>query len=446
MGRRSSTIRIGSGAGFSGDRLEPAVDLVERGNLDFLVCECLAERTIAMAQLRRAADPSGGYDLMLTQRIGVLLNQSVRNNVRIITNMGAANPLAAAQRIAELARDRGFSGLKIAALIGDDVIEFVRSNHVLLEDGRSVAQLGSKVISANAYLGSFGIARALDEGAHIVITGRTGDPALFVGPMVHAFGWAEDDWETLGRGTAIGHMLECAGQLTGGYFADPGFKDVPDLARLGFPIAEVTPDGIATFSKIAGTGGELSVRSCTEQLLYEIFDPATYLQPDVIADFSRITFAETADGIRMDGASGRARPRHLKVSVGYRDGFIGEGQLSYAGIGAVARGRLALEIVRERLAMRNLATEDLRLEMIGVNAINFVDYPAAEPREIRIRVAARSANHDTARAVGAEVEALYTNGPAGGGGAWSTDREVVAICSSYIDRSAVNMQLAWVES
>ena len=440
------SIRIGSGAGFSGDRLEPAVELVERGKIDFLVCECLAERTIAMAQLRRALDPSGGYDPMLTQRIGILLDQSVRNNVRIVTNMGAANPLAAAHRIAQLARDRGFSGLKVAALLGDDVTDHVLNNHVLLDDGRSVAQLGSAVVSANAYLGSFGIAQALDEGAHIVVTGRTGDPALFVGPMIHSFGWAEDDWDLLGRGTAIGHMLECAGQLTGGYFADPGFKDVPGLARLGFPIAEVSQEGIATFSKVAGSGGELSVRSCTEQLLYEIFDPATYLQPDVIADFSRISFAETPLGIRMDGAAGRRRPDHLKVSVGYRDGFIGEGQLSYAGLGAVARGRLALEIVRERLALRNLATEELRLELIGVNATNFVDQAATEAREVRIRVAARSRHRETARAVGAEVEALYTNGPAGGGGAWSNDREVVAIGSSFIDRTVVDMRIAWVEA
>jgi Acyclic terpene utilisation family protein AtuA len=449
MLRGATSLRIGSGAGFAGDRLEPAVELIEHGKLDVLVFECLAERTIALAQLRRASDPDTGYDLMLLERLGLVLDQAVQTKVRIITNMGAANPMAAAERVAQLARDRGLRGVRVAALLGDDVTRYVSEHDTLLDDGRSVSALGAHFVSANAYLGSFGIARALNEGADIVITGRTGDPALFVGPMIHAFGWAEYDWQHLGRGTAIGHLLECAGQLTGGYFADPGFKDVPGLARLGFPIAEVTADGIATFSKVKGSGGEISIRSCTEQLLYEIFDPATYLQPDVTADFSRVTFTETAAGIRMNGADGRRRPEQLKMSVGYRDGFIGEGQLSYAGPGAVARGRLALDIVRERLAMRSLPVDELRLELIGVDATNFTKEMSADDsvaREVRIRVVARTRDRAVARAVGAEVEALYTNGPAGGGGAFASDREVVAITSGLIVRAAVEMRLAWVQS
>ena len=241
-------------------------------------------------------------------------------------------------------------------------------------------------------------------------------------------------------------MLECAGQLTGGYFADPGYKDVPGLARLGFPIGEVSAEGVGTFSKVAGSGGELSIRTCTEQLLYEIFDPATYVQPDVTADFSGVTFVETSGGIRMDGASGRARPERLKVSIGYRDGFIGEGQISYAGPGAMARGRLALDIIRERLLIRKLPVDELRLELIGVDAVNFTDDLSGEVREVRARVAARARDRNTAIAVGAEVEALYTNGPAGGGGAWASSREVVAIASSYIGRDAVETTLVWAEA
>lgn len=440
------SIRIGSGAGFAGDRLDPAVELVEQGRLDFLVFECLAERTIALAQLRRSIDPDGGYDLMLLDRLGMVLDQSVRNGVRIVTNMGAANPVAAAERAAQLARDRGYAGLRIAAVLGDDVTRHLQREDAVLDDGRSVAALDDAFISANAYMGAFSIAQALDEGAHIVITGRTGDPALFVGPMIHAFGWSEDAWDLLGRGTAVGHMLECAGQLTGGYFADPGFKDVPNLARIGFPIGEVSAEGAAVFSKVAGSGGELSVRTCTEQLLYEIFDPATYVQPDVVADFSQITFVEAIGGVRMDGASGRARPDKLKVSVGYRDGFIGEGQISYAGPGAVARGRLALEIVRERLAMRALPISELRLELIGVDAVNFTKSEPQDIREVRIRAAARAPDRKTAVAVGAEVEALYTNGPAGGGGAWASSREVVAIASCFIDRDAIDPTIVWTRA
>lgn len=436
-------IRIGSGAGFSGDRLDPAILLAEKGALDFLVFECLAERTIALAQLRRSMDAEGGYDPMLTDRLRAVLVPCVRNRVRIVTNMGAANPVAAAQRVASLARELGISNLKIAAVVGDDVLSAVCKDNPRLDTGVSVADLGDRLVSANAYLGSFGIAHALDAGADIVITGRTGDPALFVGPMVHAFGWAEDEWERLGRGTAVGHMLECAGQLTGGYFADPGYKDVPDLANLGFPIAEIDADGDAVFSKVAGSGGVLSKASCTEQLLYEIFDPATYSQPDVTADFTAVRFEEVDGGIRMSGATGRERPAKLKVSVGYRDGFIGEGQISYAGPGAVARGRLALEVVRQRLAITGIATEELRLELIGVDATNFTGGTIEETREVRVRVAARVGDRASAIRVGAEVEALYTNGPSGGGGAWSSAREVIAIASCFIDRDQIAPRIEW---
>lgn len=446
MATRPSIIRIGSGAGFAGDRLDPAVELVEHGKLDFLVFECLAERTIALAQLRRTIDSNDGYDLLLLDRLGSVLDRSIRDGVRIVTNMGGANPAAAADLVARFAREQGHAGLRVAAVLGDDVTRQVHDEDVHLDNGRSLLALGEDFISANAYLGSFEIARALDEGAHIVITGRTGDPALFVGPMIHSFGWGKDDWDLLGRGTAIGHMLECAGQLTGGYFADPGYKDVPGLARLGFPIGEITEHGIATFSKVEGSGGELSIRTCTEQLLYEIFDPATYLQPDVIADFSRISFAETAAGIRMEGASGRPRPDKLKVSVGYRDGYIGEGQISYAGPGAVERGRLALDLVRARLAKRALPIEELRLELIGVDAVNFTKGEPTDIREVRIRAAARTMERKAAMAVGAEVEAFYTNGPSGGGGAWSNTREVIAIASCFLDRGVIDTTIYWAKA
>ena len=424
--------------------MDPAVELADKGALDFLVFECLAERTIALAQLRRSEDPAGGYDPLIAARLGPALPHVAGRGLRIVTNMGAANPVAAARRIAALAREMGFAGIKVAAVTGDDVIEQIRADDPDLDIGCRVSALGRKLISANAYLGSFAITRALDAGAQIIITGRCGDPALFVGPMAHAFGWAEDDWLRLGRGTAIGHMLECAGQLTGGYFADPGYKDVADLARLGFPIAEVTSDGQAVFSKVAGSGGLLNIRTCTEQLLYEIFDPSTYRQPDVTADFTDVRF-ETADtGVRMTGATGRERPERLKVSVGYRDGFIGEGQISYAGPGAAARGRLALDIVRERLAMRAVPVAELRLELIGVDATNFTAGGLETTREVRARVAARVPDRVSAQHIGAEVEALYTNGPAGGGGAWSSTREVVAIASCFIDRARVSPTLEWV--
>jgi hypothetical protein len=361
--------------------------------------------------------------------------------VRIITNMGAANPIGAARATAEVARRLGLSGLRIAAVTGDDVLDAVRAgDFALLERPGTVASLGETICSANAYMGVDGIVAALRGGADVVITGRVGDPALFMAPLIHEFGWAMHDFDRLGRGTVVGHLLECAGQITGGYFADPGYKDVPNLARLGFPLAEVFDNGAAVITKVAGSGGKITVATCKEQLLYELLDPAAYMQPDVIADFTGVRFAELApDRIAVSGGTGRARPDTLKVSVGYLDSFVGEGQMSYAGPGAVARGRLALEIMRERLQLMGVRTTEARFETIGVDAVHRVgaDGAGAEPAEIRIRVVGRTNSMAEARRIGNEVEALYTNGPAGGGGASKSARQVVAVVSTLIPRDLV---------
>jgi hypothetical protein len=434
-------VRIGAGAGYSGDRIEPAVELVERGQLHYLAFECLAERTIALAQAAKHRDPEAGFDPLLEERMRAVLPAASANAVRIVTNMGAANPHAAARAIVRIARSLGLKGLKAAAVVGDDVFDAIRGRGFPLTDrpGTSL-DVEASMISANAYLGASAIVHALDNGADVVVTGRVGDPALFLGPLIHEFGWAESDWTLLGRGTVIGHLLECAGQLTGGYFSDPGVKDVPNLARLGFPLAEVAADGSAVLTKVPGSGGCLSVASCKEQLLYEILDPAAYLQADVTADFRNVRFVmQGEDRVAVTGGEGSRRPRDLKVSIGYADGFIGEGQISYAGPGAVARGRLALEVVRERLALTSVETRDLQLELIGVDAFDRTgNNHAVEPREVRARVAARTTTRRAAERIGAEVEALYTNGPAGGGGAIAGVREVVAVASTLIARDQVH--------
>ncbi|MDE1914867.1 MAG: DUF1446 domain-containing protein [Sphingomonadales bacterium] len=429
-------IRIGAGAGFAGDRIEPAVELIEKGELDYLCFECLAERTIALAQLARQHDPGAGYDPRLEKRMRAVLGPAMAKGVRIISNMGAANPLAAMQAALGVARDMGLTGIRMAAVLGDDVLSVISGqDHTLIDRTGTLAQLAP--ISANAYLGAFPIARALAQGAQVIFTGRVCDPALFLGPMIHAFGWGEQDWTLLARGTAVGHLLECAGQLTGGYFADPGFKDVPGLARLGFPLAEVSPDGHAVLTKVAGSGGRLSLASAREQAMYEILDPARYLQADVVADFTTLRLTEIGpDRIAVSGARGLPRPETLKVSVGYRDGFIGEGQITYAGPGAVARGQLALDIVRERIAMLGLPVEEVRYDLIGVNSAHVGAYHG-DPAEVRARVAARAQDAATAAEIGAEVEALYLNGPSGGGGVTTSLREVVAVASILIGRDVV---------
>lgn len=433
-----SILRIGSGAGFSGDRIDPAVELAKYGNLDFLVFECLAERTIAQAQMARRHDPNAGFDPYLVERMEAVLKPCHEQGVRIISNMGAANPLGAAEAVVTVALQLGIAGLKVAAVTGDDVLAQLDMTAPLMDQPGTVNDLRDRLVSANAYMGSEGIVAALEAGADVILTGRVGDPALFLAPMIHVFGWKPDDWDRLAQGTVIGHLLECAGQISGGYFADPGFKDVPGLAHLGFPIAEISGDGAAIITKIAGSGGLITTATCKEQLLYEILDPAAYLQPDAVADIRGVTFETTApDRIRVQGGRGQARPDRLKVTLGYLDGYIGEGQMSYAGPGAVARGELALDILRERLGE---GFDDLQFDLIGLNAIAGANphLMAPDPAEVRIRVAGRSADQKQAARIGREVEALYTNGPSGGGGAFTSVKPVMAVASTLIDRALVN--------
>jgi len=431
------TIRIGSGAGYSGDRIEPAVELAEKGGIQYLGFECLAERTIALAQQEKAKNPEAGYDPLLDRRMRAVLAICKSKGIKIITNMGAANPEAAARKTAKIAKELGIKNLKIAAVTGDDVLEACKQGNLsFLEIEGRVGDFGNRVLSANAYLGAGPIVRALEAGADVVITGRVGDPALFLAPLIHEFGWASDDWAMLGRGALVGHLLECAGQITGGYFADPGVKDVDGLARLGFPIAEVSEDGSLVITKVEGSGGAVTEATCKEQLLYEVHDPANYIQPDVVADFSEVTIKQIGpDRVSVSGAGGKPATTTFKTSVGYIDSYIGEGQMSYAGPGALQRAKLALEIVRQRLELSGVQLSEVRYDIIGSNAMHGEELAKGhEPYEVRIRVAGRTDSLAEAVLIGNEVETLYTNGPAGGGGAFKSAREIIAVASVLVPK------------
>jgi len=448
------TMRIGSGAGYSGDRIEPAVELAEKGDIQYLVFECLGERTVALAQQARMKNPESGFDPLLEERMRAVLPLCAAKGIKIVTNLGAANPEGAAKKTAEIARSLGLSSLKIAAVVGDDVLDACTQGDLpIMEFDGTIKQLGNRLLSANAYLGAEPMAEALRGGADVVITGRASDPALFLAPMIHAFGWAMDDWNLLGQGTVAGHLLECAGQITGGYFADPPYKDIPDLARLGFPIGEVGEDGSLVITKVQGSGGAVTAQTCKEQLLYEVHDPRQYIQPDVVADFSQVSLEEIApDRVRVSGGRGSKRTGTLKVSVGYVDSFIGEGQISYAGPGALARGRLALEIVRERLKLTGVAASELRFELIGVDSLHGAQVSARAqesykgPYEVRVRVTGRTESLCEAVRIGNEVETLYTNGPAAGGGAWKSARDVVAVASVLLPRELAKPQVRFFGS
>jgi hypothetical protein len=442
------TVRIGSGAGYSGDRIEPAVELAEKGGIQYLGFECLAERTIAIDQQAKMSDPSKGYDPLLVDRMQAVLPLCVRNRVKIITNMGAANAPSAGEKVKEIARSLGLSKIKIATITGDDVLELVKKgDYVIGETGVPVKSLGNKVVSANVYLGALPIVEALANGADVIITGRVADPALFIAPLIHEFGFSWADYHMLGKITIVGHLLECAGQITGGYFADPGYKDVSGLARLGFPIAEVAEDGSFLITKVPGAGGKVSTATCKEQLLYELHDPHAYITPDVVADFSQVRMKQIApDCVQVEGGTGRPRTDTLKVSIGYVDSYIGEGQISYAGPGAVERGQLAIEIVKERLKLTGVKLTELRCDLIGIDSIFGPKLSEnSQPREVRVRVAGRTDSMKEAVRVGNEVETLYTNGPAGGGGAWKSARQVVAMGSALIARDLVKHNVGCME-
>lgn len=435
-------LRIGCGAGFSADRIDPAQDLAERGELDYLIFECLAERTLAQSHAERARDPQAGFNAALDRRIGAVLPACHKAGTRIVTNMGAANPAGAGARIAALAQASGLTGLRIAVVEGDDVTSLL-TPEMETESGERLRDL-PPVIGANAYLGADALLAGLETGADVVVSGRVADPSLVLAPLRHHFGWADDDWDLLGAGTLAGHLLECGAQVTGGYFSDPGYKDVPDLARIGYPIAEVGADGRAVITKLPETGGCVTPHTVKEQLLYEVHDPAAYLTPDVTADFSAVTVRESApDRTEVGGAKGRMRPALLKVTAGFAGGYLAEAEIGYAGMGAINRARLAARIVQERMELRGFADLGPRIDLIGLNSLHGegAAIPAAEPGEVRLRMAARSMDRAGCEALLAEVEALWIAGPAGGGGFRGRMTPSVTTRSLYLPRERIRPRI-----
>ena len=441
------TVRIGAGASYAGDRIEPATELAAHGRLDYLVYETLAERTIALANLARMQDPAKGYNELLEDRLRAALPHCRRNGTRIITSMGAANPLGAVAKTADIVRDLRLGPMRIGAVLGDDVLEYCRSNAAslpIMETGLPLATLEGEMVSANAYLGADNIVEALRRGADIVITGRVADCSLFLAPMIHAFGWGMNNWDLLGQGQVCADMVECGANVSGGFFADPGYKDVPDLGNLGYPFLDMSADGTGVVGKVDGTGGIINRAICIEQMLYEIHDPANYITPDVVVDFTGVSLQEIGpDKVRISGGRGRARPELLKVSVGIREGWIGEAELTYAGLGCVNRARLAEQVVRERLRISGVNLEELRVDYIGLNSLHgAASLPTLhEPYEVRLRFAGRAKLKRDALRLAGEVETLVGKGPCASSLPRTTVREVLAIYSVLIPRSAVEVRI-----
>lgn len=448
---------IGCAAGFSGDRTDaagPVVDtLIARlrsgpsGQRAVLIFETLAERTLALAQLRRRADPDAGYEPLLDDVLRPVLARALAAGIRIVSNFGAANPRGAAAHIARMARELGMPVPRIAVVEGDDLSSPAQRDLLREQLGGVMDDLN--VVSANAYIGAEPIAAALRDGAQVVVCGRVADPSLAVGPALAHFGWATDDWDRLARATMAGHLLECGAQVCGGYFADPGYKEVPAMEDIGFPIAEIDADGHCVIGKAESTGGLVTEATVKEQLLYEVHDPSAYLTPDVVADISEASVAIVGPNrVRVHGVRGHARPAQLKVNVCHEGGWLAEGEISYAGPRAEARARLAADTLRKRL--RSL---DLRVDLIGVLSILGDDQgralaatPAGGVRDVRLRVAATHAERKEAERLCREVTALYTCGPAGGGGVRTALTPRLNTVSCLVSREAVPTRYQIVET
>lgn len=453
----AKSIRIGNGCGFWGDNLDAPIELARHGQLDYLTLEYLAELTMSILALLKQRDPNAGFAtdfLDVLKRLTPILQQQPK--LKIITNAGGMNPQACAKQAKSTLEQAGLKDRKIATVVGDDLLphldRLLAAGHAFtnLDTGEPLEKMRSKLVSANAYLGSEPIAQALHAGASIVITGRVADACLTVGPAIHEFGWSLNDWDRLSSATVAGHLIECGAQATGGLWEH--WQQVPDFANVGYPIAEISPDGSFVLTKPDGSGGVVNRQTVTAQLLYEVNDPAAYFTPDVVADFTSIEVKEEGkDRVRIANVRGKAAPEKLKVSCAYRDGFMCSGMLAIYGGDAVGKAKLAGQMILDRLKRAGHTFARSNIETIGAGAV--VPMPELkkkptrqEPAEVMLRVTVHDNNKAALERFSKEFAPLVTAGPPGVTG-YTTGRpqvrEVFAYWPALIDRAAVPAQVLW---
>jgi hypothetical protein len=432
--------RIGAGAGFAGDRIDPAVALAASGQVDTVALECLAERTLLPALKARAADAGSGYDPRLRRRLTPLLPAARQGGCRIVSNLGQANPLAAGAAIARLAGELDCKGMRVAAVTGDDVMH-LRAH---IDWQRPV---DGALVGAHAYLGAEPLAQALDEGADVVVAGRVADSALFAAPALRKL---NPGAHARAGALAVGHLMECSGQLSGGNFSPVGgaMLSAEGYAHLGFPFAHVLADGSAEIRLLDAAHGILTPETCTLQLLYEVHDPARYITPDVVLDFTSVRFEQVGHNrVRMSGAQGRGTPKTLKIA-GFMElpGWIADCEIGFAGSGALDRARRAAETLRLRL--HDWADDDIAVDLVGVDSIlRAGSAPTlAPPAEVRVHVSARCADLEAAQIVEDEVYAMTLSGPAGGCSVRSERRSRIEVIDGFIDAGRVKPQVEWTTS
>lgn len=409
-------IRIGTGSGFGNDYLEAAIDLAERGSLDYLIFDWIAERTVIDASRRKLAG-GAGYDPDMETRVRALLPRCAATGTKIIANWGAADVEAAALRISSIACDLGLADLHIAYILGSDALQLVQeADPVCEETGARVSAFSDLLISAHAYQGAQPIVEALMKGADVVISGRAGDSAQYLAAMIYEFDWPRTDWDRIGKGLAIGHLMECGPQVTGGYFADAERNEVPDLYRVGLPIAESGATGDAIITKLPGSGGVVSERTCAAQLVYEILDPSHYVHNDGVVDFTRTILRQVGpDRVVISGTGGGPAPDKVKILLGVREGFAAVTLTVYAGAHAYKKAQLAADVVRRRMeSVFECDPSALRVDYVGVNSVfPWDDIGPSTLKEVGLRIAGRFETRSEAAEFVAVVEALSSAGPTG---------------------------------
>ena len=453
--RRS--LRLGAGSGFWGDALDPAVELLERGALDFLSMDYLAELTMALLQRQRLKDPEAGYIPDLPAHLSVLLPIARARGTRIVCNGGGANPRAAGERIRELAGELGLAGLRIGVVEGDDVMDRLDD---LIAAGTDLTNLDTgdtnfsairnRVVAANVYTDSSGIVEALAQGADVVIAGRVSDNALYVGPAMHAFGWryGASDTDRIAAAITVGHVVECAAATTGGMSSR--FDEMPNMGRVGFPIVELDADGTAVITKLDHTGGRVDRFTVKEHLVYEIGDPNRYLMPDGVADFTRVHLEEIGpDRVRLTEMGGGPRPETLKLVVGYEDGWIGEGMMFFPWPDALGRAEKAKQTLGERFERLKLKADAVQFDLVGINMLHgpASPMPDYEPAEIGLRVAVHTASRQEAEKVRRACAQLWIMGP--GGTSFGTPmkpRPVYGVWPTLVPQSVVTQRVSVLEA
>ena len=454
-GKTDDVIRIASGQGFWGDLLSAPVEQVRRGPIDFLMLDYLAEVTMSIMQKQKSRDPSQGYARDFVPLMGQILPDCVEQGIRVVANAGGVNPDACRDGVLEQARKAGLAGrVKVGVVSGDDIMhrleELVERGHELrnMDDGRPLSDVLDRVQSANAYIGARPIVEALDRGATVVITGRSTDTALTYAPMIHAFGWAKDDWDRLACGVVAGHINECGAQASGGNsLVEWENIDALDLADVGFPIIEASPDGSFIVTKHEGTGGRVTCPIVTEQIVYEMGDPREYITPDVIADFTTIRLEQAGpDRVRVYGVRGRPATDKLKVSISYSAGYKAVGTLVYGWPDAVAKAQAADRILRARLERMGLKFDSIRTEFVGWNAAHgkLAGPPPADLPEVELRIAVRGEDRNAVEAFTREIAPLVLTGPptvTGFAGGRPRVQEIVAYWPALIDRGEIEPNL-----